>query len=1120
MTPTPQKADVPCASDVFKFAKVAACQVTNDPGTKMEILKDSAEQDHFIVKLQLLLEKAEDKLEDRASMFLDHLREDEDVEMFVDFHQLESTGKKHDAKDVWYRKAGEWISPVGDAYKLLSPAKQLSTFKLHTDQVSLRWAKVTKKEIVIPPDTTAHTQCLRLDIYGQVIQFADDKAEIARLLYAFKPESWEDDDKENEDVTNLTSNHVQVSLPTYSVELASLPGSGQQYMHCLLVPPKKKDDESLYVPLCNFWIDKVLNIYQYINNNQSPWYKIRIGQTHDITGLHDYDLNRNDLIPNDTRNVYRTVLLHTCDFKEKGIITMITTALNGNYFPIDDRFTTMRFFSIINQMPRPSVQLVVSNFGRQPDSRVMFFANCIYESGVVMPHEGSGFSLVSEVFNDIGKPTRIDPKNYPEICIIKQHHVRWFILHKMWRFVLPQVCLDNVDAAKNAFAAAMTHLFYGELIENGLNNAVPAPILYSPEGSTGKTYVLKLINAFMGWKPQIKVGAMNTAPAISYAMSHLQADLTYTMDELLLRKSAKNDNAKLKNVIHLTFQAGERAVCNKETEICRSQLCATTNIIPNDDDGSFQTRLLLFQFVKVTEQIDSYAKDQFTALLRLVSALQPDLEDLRHDGKVDRTALDDCARFLDEAACTNNSRSTLMWAYVLYYRLQIEYITLGTPEQLGAVICQVTEQALGAHNDTSAVNNVLNEFLVKFEETRNVSNPLNPHASEVIYLHNFRETLQPPSYPDQWFCMRLKLVTGVVNKTHPECRFTYSEIIKACKQKQYSKDFVSGQAEFFDLKYGWPMKNPLNVMVPLTEDDDWPKIKDTALFVRKSTYVKMIAEKQVGSAASQARLCQINITNNKVYDGEAYNFFDAVTNGMWYGFRAILNTDFRSICGGDNMLMNMENPVQSMDYIRFGNMHRERGYPRVSDCFDFEYLCKTYNTKSFDPKLPPCLKYDCFKYRNAPGDRPQPEDYEDTRPFSPDQASDLPSGDDDGISRPQMHSCIRTTTSSNPDDGEVSDEDAVEDARGENLMDSDGESEVISTLTHAHSALFVTTLSRLRTAHVRDLRRPRFYRRRRRAQPDRGRAPHGLCPAERGRRRLHQPAPRYVPVPPVRRAGP
>ena len=319
-------------------------------------------------------------------------------------------------------------------------------------------------------------------------------------------------------------------------------------------------------------------------------------------------------------------------------------------------------------------------------------------------------------------------------------------------------------------------------------------------------------------------------------------------------------------------------------------------------------------------------------------------------------------------------------------------------------------------------------------------------------MHNFRDTLQPPSYPDQWFCMRLKLVTGVVNKTHPECRFTYSEIMKACKQKQYHKDFIAGQAEFFDLKHGWPMKNPLNVTVPLTEDDDWPTIKDTALFVRKSTYVKMIAEKQVGSAASQARLCQINIANNKVNNGESYNFFDAVTNGEWYGFRAILNTDFRSICGGDNMLMNMENPMQSMDYLSFGRMNREQGFERISDCFDFEALCKTYNTKSFDPpNLPPCLKYDCFKYRNADGDRLQPEGYEDTRPFSPDQAPVLPSGDTGGISRPQPHSCIRTIPSSNPDNGEVSDEDAVEDARGENLMDSDGESEVSSLHTYTRT---------------------------------------------------------------------
>ena len=1113
---TPSREPHVSDDSVLDFGRAAACQMTNDPGKNMTMNRYSDEQEHMYNAIHACLEAAEPKMVLEGLDLLQRFANEEDVEIFVDAHQLEKTGNTHEARNHWYRSGAEWCSPVGDGYTLLQPKQQNKTVVVRSADLVICFGQVAQKEIVIPDDTPPRTTCLKMKVCDQMIQLADKK-----LMKPFELCNWRPPPDPQDDVADMPTNDVSVNLAMYAVKQATSAGMGTQLMHCILVPPRRKDDEPTHQALCNFYIDKIDNFYKYISGSKAPWYRIRVGRTVNFVGEKDYTLVGNERPPADARHVYRTLLFQMSDFRDKGMITTFASLLGPEYMVTNDKFSSTCFLNIISQMPHPPCQYVVSNFGRQPDSRVMFFANCTYEDGIVRPHEGSSYSLISDVFNDIDAPTRIDPANYPELCIIPQHHVRWFILCRMWHNTLPEVFKDNVDAAKNAFSACIAHLFYGELIKNGLNNAVPVPILYSPEGHTGKTYVLKLINAFMGWKPTLKIGAMNTAPAISYSMSHLQADLTYTMDELVMRRTARLDNPKLKNIIHLSFQAGARAVCGKDTEQCRSQLCATTNIIPNVDDGAFQSRLLIFNFVKVTDKLDSDAKKQFNCLMDIVSALQPDLEQLRHDGEVDMDAIQDCALFLEQAACTNNSRSTSMWAYVLYYRLMIEWLTLSNSEHLGAVLCSVTEQAIGAHNDTSLVNNVLSEFLVKLEDTRNISNPLNPHASEVIYLHNFRDTLAPPTFPDVWYCLRLKLVLGVVNRLNPECHFTKSEIVRSIRQKQYHQDFIIGKAEFYDLNKGWPMKNPLNVMEVLTEDDDFTTISDDALFIRKSVYLRMIAEKQVGSAASEARLSQIHIESYK--DGETYNFYETVTKTPWWGFRAILNTDFRSICGGDNALMNDSNPVQSIDYRRFGMWHKEQDWPKLSECLTFDYMRKKYNTTFTPGNLPPCLKYDCFLYRNDKGDRYQPDDDSTFRPISPDQASELPSGDNGGISRPQSHSCIRTTSSSNPDDGELSMEDAVEDARGENLMDSDGESEVSSfntdthTDTHTHPALFLLTV------HVRELHRPRLHRRRRRNQPHRGRAPHrarGLRTAERGRRRLRGPDPGDVPVSAVRRAGP
>ena len=1043
---TPRHQPVLSTDDVCDFRRAAACQLTNDPGTNMTMDKYSDEQQHFYTAIHKTLEAASNNLSHEGKEVLERFSNNEDVEITADGWQLENSGNTHEARNHWRRISGsEWCSPVGEGYTLLQPAKQNLTVKVRTPDLSISIVKSVKREMIIPSDTPPKTLCLRLQIGEEIIQLADKE-----LIKPFEISSWRPPPDENETPIDNTDNST-VTQHTFAVKLVSNGVVGQQYCICKMVPASTRKDDITWIPLATVWIEKVLGQYKFSMRGKQPYCKLLLGYTHNINGETDYNLDGDeDCFPDDARNIYMTVFINYEDIYYKGV-GCVLTGIHPNFKTLNEKFTPAMFSTLVHSLtPLNCTQKVVYNFGRQPNetggvTRTMFFGNCAYENGIVYQHKETKYSLIDEVFtsDDNSGKSNMLPSQYPNLTIIRQHHVRFFILWKLWRDVLPNIALRNEESAKNAFAASVSDLFYNEMIKGGPNNASPARILYSSDGYTGKSYILKLINRFYGFPLILKTGYNNTEAAISHAMSWFYADLCYAMDEIMTQNNAKEDNAKLKKIVHMSYQGNIRQVCGKLSETCRSQICGTSNVLPNTNDGAFQGRLLIFHFMRNEKLVDAYYKKQFLASLHLISALQPDFENLRYNGELDIAAIQDCASFLGQAAETSQSRSADMWAYCLYFRLLIEVMTLATPEQLRKTVQSVTEQAINAEIATSSVNNMFIDFLKKVKETKANSNTMNTNAMQVIYLHNMRTNAAPPAWSGEWIGLRLQMLVTILNRQY-HTQFTARDIKKIAQT--YRNDITFASAEFYDLQHGWPMKNPMNPAVVLTEDDEYPKVTDQAMWIKKSLYVSITSDKEVGSAASEHSLRQIIIDSHNDEE-EPYNFYDKVTdlsqeNG-WFGWRALGNSDFLSMFGGNNALKDEYNPGNSINR-KFQQMHIEQNFEPISKCFDFEYLKTKYNKKSFDPddpKLPPCLKKDCFVYRNDPGDRFQPDDDDDSQP-SPDQAPELPNGDDGEISRPQMHSCIRTTPSSNPDGGEAPDEDAMEDARGENLMDSDGESEV------------------------------------------------------------------------------
>jgi hypothetical protein len=448
---------------------------------------------------------------------------------------------------------------------------------------------------------------------------------------------------------------------------------------------------------------------------------------------------------------------------------------------------------------------------------------------------------------------------------------------------------------------------------------------------------------------------------------------------------------KIKDMTHSCYDHTARGVMGKVRKP-RTSFIGTANIIVNEDDEAFLSRLLLIIFkpldtTGVDPSLTTVKNRVWTDAKAIMSCLLPDLEGILVDGKLDAEALADCCSFMNAATSSTYSRNANLWGFVLYYMLLIEVMAFGGQEELDLIFDFVCTQVVKQHHLETKHGSSMDQFILALHTCRTsaAANPLGNEASS-IHWHNYREKIKPEGFAQlgqgTFIAVRIDSVCHVIHNVM-KIKFKPDEIRRAVEDCPYAS-FSRGK--FYNVTtQPWPISKThfdeatsVSAIIPLPESDllegtlSWQR----CLFIKKASFEKVIQDADcVGRDAPDYK--QIKVQSNNPRYSEAYNFFETVTgrNGHgWFGLRALGYTNFSSYCGADNEVSGVK---ESGPFVAgMEQMCADHGFPSVDQCFSPGMILEHYGYTEFpDPiSLPPPFRINPFAFRNQESDYQMPDD--------------------------------------------------------------------------------------------------------------------------------------------------
>lgn len=463
---------------------------------------------------------------------------------------------------------------------------------------------------------------------------------------------------------------------------------------CVWFPGKKDDGE--FKALCNFAIDHVMAIYQFADRERGlPWFRYKVHAVIDtqkedvmyVTPEMDVSLKRYD----DVGRIEGEVLVPLDEVDDKTLGSWFSKV--SAYFRVEGFFKVEHLKALTNVLtPWPRITRVVTHFGRQPNSRLFVFGNCCYANGQIYTHEEAGVTVLPHMFGGKEVVIPMPLARFPKLLLVPQDWVRYTFFVNFWTHTLPNQFLNNTMQAKATFALGVCHLQCSKFWDGqAVGDMVPTGWLKSTAPSTGKTEALYMVNCFSGWKHKgLTMGASSSLPAVVKRLT-LQKDNSLCLDEIATKVNADQEKSKkIKDIVHMCANGSSREVCGKSEEPLTTFI-GSANIVVNEDDDAFLQRLLLILFQPVNAQGVDMSESaprarEWKAAKELLSCLQPDLEEILHNGKLDREAMADWCDFMNKATSTVYSRNANLWGFLGYYMTMCEAITQGETPSLDAIL--------------------------------------------------------------------------------------------------------------------------------------------------------------------------------------------------------------------------------------------------------------------------------------------------------------------------------------------------------------------------------------------------------------------------------------------------
>ena len=599
----------------------------------------------------------------------------------------------------------------------------------------------------------------------------------------------------------------------------------------------------------------------------------------------------------------------------------------------------------------PTVSQAITRFGRQPGKDYVFY-NCAIRSGELMTHTAASLSIMPNVWRLMG--LNITPSMFPKIIQIPYTQVRYYILTQLWNDIMPKFWKNNELQAKAALMMAIMGVHASRYWAGESGQAKMAVTwLHSAAAGTGKTYVLKLINAILGKGfPMHAMSGSSTYVAQQTVLVAL-ADSPLTLDDYVMHEGRDSNEPMLLTVRHIhDCTARHVAGSNAQAYNPRSTMLISSNGVLAPHDIPVSSRMVHLKFDVIDHEVHKKSgEDALVALehtISVVSSLMPDLDvfslHAKHEGatlSLDKEALKDCSTFLHLAVLGKNhaDRNIDLWSSLMYNMLLMSW-TVQSPlsrrresmyhrqykiSEQERIVEYCVEQSAAAHIGSELSNSVLNRFLkalsLVMPNGERQGSPAQDKPNSCIYFHNFRTTLGTAETPV--FSIRVLSCVAAINRkmeySTSQSKFKPEQVIDAladCKFVQIRDDLV------FAATTDWPLQISTGdgFVKRMMEEDECTR-GDMALTAQRGVNIEQRAFydlmedlEHISTEAIPIKKIFINPYNEpngsvNLPNGsanplitESYNFLDAVRgdNGGSWLMRAITSgthAAYAGLCG-------------------------------------------------------------------------------------------------------------------------------------------------------------------------------------------------------------------------------
>lgn len=738
---------------------------------------------------------------------------------------------------------------------------------------------------------------------------------------------------------------------------------------CYFKPPRKKDDDGKWIPMASFTMNKVLNIYHLSSQDAAPIYNVLCTVTLDPnfdTTVYGTLTNRNPPL-NGYGKLCVEVLLPKAELTDKTL--SLQFAKQHPYLEIlRGEFDCKKLDAVLGWLQSTSSEkiqpeTIVRWYGRMnKSSDVVVASNICYRRGEYVEHKDVGLSKLPG--NTLDGMRQIEADEQCELIIMPQVWVRFHFHRLVWTQIAKIEFKNNHVAWMLTMGAAARMLHAHQIAHH--TPGIASIVLYSPEGGSGKTNALQSVWNLMGYQHRKLAMGITTTPAnLSNVIANDHFDQCVCFDEMTTMLHESDE--KFKTTIHTTYGLSAREVYGKR-EVSKSGMAFTTNRIPFPKDATFQQRILIIPFEKLEQTAVDYANNmQWTAASRMLSCLQPDIENLVLEGhKIPLAAMQDCAMYMNEACNEKAARNPNSWGEVLLWTIYLDKMA-GETGLASTIVDQCVAMARGQNKAASQNNSIMVQFL---RNVHDVTTHLQPNklagVERSFHVHNMRMQPQGMHGFTRYIAIELssacKVLATVVGRT---ALYTPEAIEMATKAGDMKDKCKMGKSLFYDVGVNGVEGMATRVFDPERCDSIAVPLEESALQSQMVVDKKclLVAASYYHELKDGARIVypdhtQIVITS--AFDGKKINLYDCLVGSInWHGWAVFDDTEFGKYCGRRNMVIGYDEEVH--DYM-------EQKYEMSLDRTMPSRLEQVYTSTYPDLSTSPWLKCNPYEFANLEND--------------------------------------------------------------------------------------------------------------------------------------------------------